>query len=93
MNKVYRDNDAVVEEKRQKAAQEADQENDWAMHEAEMIRRMDEAEQLRKQRIAEDNRSYGNTLHKQREEFRLRNAKTEVAGIGTQFFERFGSCR
>ena len=93
INKVYRDNDAVVEEKRKKAAQEADLENDWAMHEAEMIRRMDEAEQKRQQRIAEDNRNFGNTLHKQREEFRLLNAKTEVAGIGTHFFERFGSCR
>ena len=77
INRVYRDNDAVVEEKRQKAAQEADLENDWAKHEAEMIRRMYEAEQLRQQRIAEDNRNQGHALHKQREEFRLRNAKTE----------------
>lgn len=89
----YRDNDAVMEEKRKKAAEEAEQEAEWAMHEAEMLRRMDEAEQLRQQRIAEDNRNYGNTLHIQREEFRIRNAKTEVAGIGTNFFERFGSCR
>ena len=77
INKVYRYNDAVVEEKRHKAAQKADLDIVWAMHEAELIRRMDKAEQKRQQRIAEDNRNYGNTLHKQREEFRLRNAKTE----------------
>lgn len=93
IHNFYRENDVVLVEKRKKAAQEADLEKDWAMHEAEMIRRMDEAEQLRQQRIAEDNRNYGNTLHKQREEFRLRNTKTEVPGIGTHFFERFGSCR
>jgi hypothetical protein len=96
IHKFYRDNDAVMEEKRRKAAEEANREADWARHEAEMLRRMDEAEQLRQQRIAEDNRDYGNTLHRQREEFRMRNAKeTEVAGIGTGFFEFFGrqSCR
>ncbi len=93
IHSFYRDNDAVMDEKRKKAAEEAEQEAEWAMHEAEMLRRMDEAEQLRQKRIAEDNRNYGNTLHLQREEIRVRNAKTEVAGIGTHFFERFGSCR
>eukprot|EP00984_Skeletonema_dohrnii_P004575 scaffold1616_cov100-Skeletonema_dohrnii-CCMP3373.AAC.5 len=96
IHKFYRDNDAVMEEKRRKAAEEAGREADWARHEAEMLRRMDEAEQLRQQRIAEDNRDYSNTLHRQREEFRMRTAKeTEVAGIGTGFFECFGrqSCR
>mmetsp|Transcript_3320 Transcript_3320/g.5094 ORF Transcript_3320/g.5094 Transcript_3320/m.5094 type:complete len:338 (-) Transcript_3320:54-1067(-) len=92
IHSLYRENDAVMEEKHKKAAQEADQEAEWARHEAEMLRRMDEAEQLRQQRIAEDNRNYGNTLHMQREE-KIRNAKTEVVGIGTNFFERFGSCR
>jgi hypothetical protein len=94
IHKFYQDNDAVMEEKRGKSAQEAKCEAEWARQEAELLRRMDAAEKLKQQRIGEENRDYGNTLRRQREEFRIRNANSEVAGIGTSFFERFGqSCR
>ena len=94
IHKFYKDNDAVMEDKRDKSAQEANREAVWASFQAEMLRRTDDAEVLRQQRIADDNRDYSNTLQNQREEFRVRNAKTGVAEIGAGFFERFGqSCR
>ena len=96
IRRIFQDNDAILEEKKTKSAQETAREADWAKFESEQLQRMDEAECLRQQRIAKENREYGNTLQRQREEFRMRNAKTEVAGIGTGFFERFGhgqSCR
>lgn len=86
----YRDNDAVVEEKRDIAVQEANREAEWSRHEQELLRRMDEVEHLKQQRTADRNRALGDALQSQREEFRIRNAKTEVASIGTGFFERFG---
>ena len=95
IHKFYRDNDAVMEEKRAISVQEANREAAWARHEEELLRRMDEAEALKQQRIADENRAHSDTLRRQREEFRIRNAKSEVAGIGSGFFERFGqqSCR
>ena len=95
IHKFYRDNDAVMEEKHAISVQEANREAAWARHEEELLRRMDEAEALKQQRIADENRAHSDTLQRQREEFRIRNAKSEVAGIGSGFFERFGqqSCR
>ena len=91
--KFFRDNEAVIAEKRGILIQDAKRDSDWASYEKELLRRMDETEALNRQRIVDENRTHRDILQRQREEFRVRNAKTEVAGIGEGFFDRFGQSR
>lgn len=94
IHKFYQDNDKVMAENEMALREKQRREHEYASYEGELLRRMDAAEKMKQERIAEHNRDYGNTLLRQREESRIRNAKTEVTGIGTGFFERFGqSCR
>jgi len=94
IHKFYQDNDKVMAENEMALREKQRREQEYASYEGELLRRMDAAEKMKQERIAEHNRDYGNTLLRQREESRIRNAKTEVTGIGTGFFERFGqSCR
>ena len=97
IKEIYRENDAVVEEKRDIFSQEAKLEADWAKYHAEMVREMEDAEKLKQRMVAEENRIHREILAHQKEELNRRKAEMKNARlpeIGTDFFKRFGqSCR
>mmetsp|Transcript_11926 Transcript_11926/g.22078 ORF Transcript_11926/g.22078 Transcript_11926/m.22078 type:complete len:367 (-) Transcript_11926:113-1213(-) len=97
VNQVYKENDAVVEEKRRICAHEADSEANWARYNAEVVTKMSDAEEAKQRMIAEENHVQREILTQQKEELDNRKAeikKEGIAEIGSEFFTRFGqSCR
>jgi hypothetical protein len=97
VKQVYRENDAVVEEKREICTREADSEANWARYHAEVVDRMRDAEEERQRMIEEQKRVQRETLASQKEELYNRKAELEkerLPEIGSEFFMRFGqSCR
>jgi type I site-specific restriction endonuclease len=80
----------LVAEKERARQEEQRREQEYATYIREFTRRLDEYEAATELKKSQKNRALGDALLSQREEFRIRNAKTKVVGIGTGFFECFG---
>ncbi len=94
---LYKENDAVVRQKHELLAQEAENEAKWARCNSDLIGKMHELEEARQRMAAEENRVHMEILARQKEELYKRKAdmeKERLPGIGSEFFSRFGrSCR
>ncbi len=97
VKQLYEENDAVVRQKHELLAQEAENEAKWERYNADLIDRMHELEEARLRMAAEENRVHREILARQKEELDTRKAEMEkerVTEIGSEFFTRFGrSCR
>mmetsp|Transcript_27730 Transcript_27730/g.57891 ORF Transcript_27730/g.57891 Transcript_27730/m.57891 type:complete len:255 (+) Transcript_27730:495-1259(+) len=97
VDRLYKENDAVVEAKRRISNYEAESESNWASYHAEVVNKMSDAEEAKQRIIAEENRVQKEILSRQKEELEQRNVQMEkerLAEIGSEFFTRFGqSCR
>ncbi|KAL7552559.1 hypothetical protein ACHAWF_015795 [Thalassiosira exigua] len=97
IEQLYRENDAVVKEKREMCGHEAELEASWARYHAQMVASMGDAEEARQKRIAEENDRLRKSLQQQKAELDDRKAEMEkerLAAIGSEFFGCFGqSCR
>ncbi|KAL7532600.1 hypothetical protein ACHAXR_007889 [Thalassiosira sp. AJA248-18] len=93
--KLYKENDAVVEEKREVCNREAESEANWARYQAEEMKQRMFAEETKQRMLVEENRVQSSILAQQKEELEQKKAETEnLAPIGSEFFMRFGqSCR
>lgn len=94
---IYESNALLAAERDKCQKQEQKYEEDWAKHEAEVIRQMEDHEAEKQQIVMEENRQQGEELESQREELKqkqLMMKKDRFGSIGSGFFERFGtSCR
>ncbi|KAL7473600.1 hypothetical protein ACHAXS_014076 [Conticribra weissflogii] len=97
IEEIYRENDAVVQEKHEIAIKEKMTEDKWARHYAELAKHVEEAELRKQKRALDDKKTQQNVLHQQKEEVKKQREKMKhsgLDGIGTDFFARFGrSCR
>ena len=96
MIEMYKENDTVVEEKRDLLIGEAQTEADWAKRHMEMIQQMAEVEDQKQRRIAEESRRQREILDVQKAELDVRRKELEKARlheISSEFFSRFGQCR
>mmetsp|Transcript_181 Transcript_181/g.436 ORF Transcript_181/g.436 Transcript_181/m.436 type:complete len:368 (+) Transcript_181:143-1246(+) len=95
VKQLYRENDAVVCEKREISNREANLEANWAKYHDQVVDKMRDAEEARQRMVAEENRVQMEILGQQKKENKEaeleRNRHPE---IGSEFFTRFGqSCR
>lgn len=93
---MYKENDTVVEEKRDLLIGEAQTEAEWAKRHMEMIQQMAEVEDQKQRRIAEESRRQREILDVQKAELDVRRKELEKARlheISSEFFSRFGQCR
>jgi len=97
VKQLYRENDAVVEEKREISNRDANLEADYARYHAGMVDKMRDAEEAKQRMIAEENHVQRDILAQQRKELDDQKAQIKRDGlpeIGSGFFEQFGqSCR
>lgn len=98
VSQIYKENDAVVEEKRSISQGEAKVDAEWARHHENVVLKMSEAEEAKQRMIAEENRVHREILAKQKRELEERKARMEkerLPEISSEFFSRkFGqSCR
>ena len=97
VKKIYKENDAVVEEKRSNIIRDAQTEAEWAAYSAYTLDKMKETEKEKQQMIAEENHIQSEILARQREEVHARHKKEREESkppIDSEFFLRFGqSCR
>jgi len=94
---IYESNALVAAEREGNRKQEQKYEEDWAQHEAEVIKQLENYEAEKQQDTIEENRLQANVLESQREELKQKQRQMKKDGFGTienGFFERFGrSCR
>mmetsp|Transcript_22303 Transcript_22303/g.46892 ORF Transcript_22303/g.46892 Transcript_22303/m.46892 type:complete len:354 (-) Transcript_22303:166-1227(-) len=97
VEEIYRENDAVIQEKHEIAIREKMTDDEWARNHAELARKMEEAELRNRERALIEKRIQQDVLYQQKEEIQKQREKTKRSGldeIGTNFFARFGrSCR
>lgn len=94
---IYESNALVAAERDEIRKQDQIYEDNWAKHEAEVIRQMEEHEVEKQQITMEENRLQAEALTTQRKELKQKQQQMKKDGfgsIGKGFFEKFGnSCR
>lgn len=94
---IFDANASVVVEKEVATKRENELEQEWAEHQSEMIKKMEEMELARNLLIEKDNQVQAETIALQREELKRRQremGRDKFGEIGIGFFQKFGtSCR
>jgi len=97
IEKIYRENSKVIDERRGKEREEMEYEKKWSDHQKKAIAELEAVEEERLAEVKRCDLQLGAQLKKQREELKEKKARMRsdrFGTVGVGFFQRFGtSCR